>query len=215
MPSANKPCTTPDCKGWHSAFSKTTICRDCRNEVRRSKLRKCTCCGEYLAKETKGNYCSCCIAIRAEKAKKRCKTCNEELQRENTTGFCWTHLVQKRLEKADEKTKRTSPRPYTVAQLVKAASIATCTTEDEIKHDRFRFFVRIRFAITKLARPYFSTIRIAKLLGGKDHSTIVHAQVRANELMADKGFATLVRTIEREALAIAEKEKFKNERIAA
>lgn len=215
MPSANKPCTTPECKGWYSPFAKTKICRDCRNEVRRAKLRKCTGCDEYLAKETKGNYCSSCIAIRAEKAKKRCKACNEELQKENTTGFCWTHMVQNRAENAAEKVRPTMPRPYTMAQLIKAASLATCTTEQEILHDRFRFFVRIRFAIVKLARPYFSTIRVAQLLGGKDHSTIVHAQARANELMADKGFATLVRTIEREALAIAEINRINIERIAA
>lgn len=213
MPSPKRRCKTADCSQLIAANSKSGLCGHCRQTARQATLKRCTDCDAYLDRHIKGNLCGCCISIRAEKKRKACKVCGTDLYHENTTGFCWEHLVQKRAERVDH--VKPIFRPYTVAHLVRAASLVTSTTIDEVLRDRFRFFCRIRYAIMHLAKPYFSTIRIGKSLNGRDHSTVVHGQGRAIDLMDNEGFRVLVRSIEREALALATIERERMERIAA
>jgi len=215
MPDKAVKCKTPNCRASVKKKSVSGICRSCSTAARMATLSRCVQCDAHLYRDTKGSLCGCCISIRAQKNRKFCKVCHSDLMPTNKTGFCWHHFVKDQAEKVAEKHEIGVVRPFTVAQLVTAAAFATSSSEDEIKTDRFKFFCRVRFAIAHLAKPYFSTIQIGKMLGGKDHSTIIHAQCRALDLMADNGFKTLVRTIEQEALKLAERQRMELMRIAA
>lgn len=213
-------CKTKNCPNHVKQCSLSGVCRTCQAAERRAKLRRCGQCDTEMGNRVKGNLCGCCISINRQRKQKTCKTCGIEVSHENTTGMCWSHLVQHRAEVANARhSKPPMVRPFTVGQLISSAAFVTCTTEDEIRTDRFRFFVRIRFAIAHLAKPYYSTIQIGRALGGKDHSTIVHGQGRALDLMTDNGFVTLMQSIETHALALRERERnaiaYELKRIAA
>lgn len=217
MPNRKKKCSTETCRSTVEIRSKSGVCRACKKAVRDANARHCTQCDAVLAHAVKGDLCGICISINAQRNRKVCKVCSEVLLYNNITGFCMTHLIEHKSSlQFDTHIQRNMAKPYTVRQLIRAASFLTSTAEAEIcGKERFRFLVRLRFAIAYLARPYYSTLTIAKVLGGRDHSTIVHAQHSAFEMRNEPGFMTLLKGVEREALAIADRERRIIERIAA
>lgn len=73
----------------------------------------------------------------------------------------------------------TPARTYTVREIIRAASIATgFAPADLISHRRVRPLPRVRQAVIRLAKrrmPEMSFGHIARVLGGRDHTTIIHA----------------------------------------
>lgn len=58
---------------------------------------------------------------------------------------------------------------------------------DIVRHSRRREFAFARFAAAYLLRKYtdMSSAQIGQVLGGRDHSTVLHAIKRARQLQAD------------------------------
>jgi len=98
-------------------------------------------------------------------------------------------------------------RVIPVARLVEAASIYCFTPEQDIKgRSRMSHYAHIRFAIVHVAlRQGWSTTQTGVALGGRDHSTIIHARERANYIIArDPDFVDLIAFLEDCAKAWAE-----------
>jgi len=107
--------------------------------------------------------------------------------------------------------------PFAMDDVIAAASRVTYTPVAQINgKERPPWLTRIRQAISQIAERHYSFTKIGEAMGGRDHSTIIHACERAEAMIAkDKLFAQLVKEIEREALAIADRERRIIERIAA
>lgn len=86
-----------------------------------------------------------------------------------------------------------------VARLIEAASIYCFIPEQDIKgRSRLSHYTHIRFAITWVAlRQGWSTTQVGIALGGRDHSTIIHARDRAEYTLArEDDFGQLVKFLE-------------------
>jgi chromosomal replication initiation ATPase DnaA len=87
-----------------------------------------------------------------------------------------------------------------VQDIVKEASrMIVCDPVDLLAHNKILRFVRARYAVIHVAailRPELSSTQTARALNGRDHSTILHARMRARHLMQyDAPFAQLVQAL--------------------
>lgn len=213
MPSFTVKCKSQDCRSLVKRRSVTGTCRSCLTKASKANCRHCDKCGAQMYKSAKGSLCRTCINAAGQSRLRDCKVCNEPLLRSNVTGFCFTHMMQHRAAVRAEAAAKVAAapikhKPYTVSQLIDAASFLTATSRAEIcGPSRIRFLFRIRSAIVYLARPHYSTLQIGRILGGRDHSTIVNAHGKALDRIEHPGFSVLVKGIEREALALGEKHR--------
>jgi chromosomal replication initiator protein len=124
-----------------------------------------------------------------------CKVCQRRLSSYNTRGRCLWHptVVQKKLLALEDQTRKkvlveSSPSSNKVEILVRIVT-AKCeiTWEDLIRHNRSSNFVWKRQLLMYLlytdALP--SLPAIGKLLGGRDHTTILHGVRKVRSLLCN------------------------------
>lgn len=84
--------------------------------------------------------------------------------------------------------QRGEDQPMTARDIIHAVAVATGVTETEITGAyRHRHLARARFLAAHLIsdRLKYSTPRIGRALGGRDHTTVIHALRQAGKLMRE------------------------------
>lgn len=213
--SEKRKCSVDTCRDTITNRNISGMCQFHKIEAQQAKnahlIRHCETCGDELERTIKGKVCGACRS-KASKAKRgKCTVCNTLLLEKNKSGLCVNHY------RPYKKPRKDKPRPFTMDDVIAAASRVTYTPIDQIKStERPAWLTRIRQAIASIAEHHYSYQRIGDAMGGRDHSTIIHSCERAEALIAkDRLFAQLVKTIESETLAIADRERRIIERIAA
>jgi len=210
-----RKCSVDHCGDTLSRKNKSGLCQFHKIAAHRDSIahliKDCETCGDEMDRTVKGTICGACRSKNRQEKRKKCTVCATLLMPENKSGLCGAHY------RPSLKTRVVVSKPFTLDDVIAAASRMTCTPIDQIKSiERPAWLTRIRQAIAFIAEQHYSYQKIGDAFGGRDHSTIVHACERAECLIArDKLFAQLVKEIEREALAIADRERRIIERIAA
>lgn len=206
---SKKPCAHPGCReNVQAHINKSGMCLTHYNATRKAVLRSCP-CGAPIRKHNKGGLCMYCKVM--ENARD-CVKCGKKFSGKKTKcGRC--EICRKRspagaaasaLPKIEALEPAQPKAPFSIGDLVKAATFVTMTKEDEIKGiSRKAWLVNIRFAIIHLALPYYSTTQIGNVLC-RDHSTVVHGGQQAEIKLEQLAFSGLVNAIRRETLAAKE-----------
>lgn len=99
--------------------------------------------------------------------------------------------------------------PFSIMGVILAASKVTSVSVLDLCGPRkFAKLVRIRAAIYYVARPYYSFPHIGRIVGGRDHSTVINGLTIAERYMAkDWRFHSLVESIRNQASHTARNER--------
>jgi len=142
------------------------------------------------------------------KQHRHCTTCAIELGKDNKTGFCRVCL---RVQRRNEAEARLAAMPDVPAYvpILKVADLVAVASEvfhvhprDMLGNARFAWLHPSRRAVSYLAKKYgHSYPQIGARLGGRDHSTIIHARKCCQyDMQRDPDFADKVSRVERLAL---------------
>lgn len=99
--------------------------------------------------------------------------------------------------------------PFTIMHLVRAAAKVTGESVHDLCYKRrFSKLTRIRSAVFYLAKDYYSLIQIGRVVGGRDHTTVIYGVTKAQAwLPGDWKFAALVESIRTSAVAMKQAER--------
>lgn len=214
MSKSKTPCAHPGCRENLSNAARGNLCATHYNAKRRNDMRRCSQCENTIKNANKGGMCGPCKVM---KSVRKCRDCGSDfLGKLTKCGRCQVCREKPKVVRIAQPLPPPPPeRPYSVGDLIRAACMVTMTKESDIKGPaRHSWLVNIRFAIVHLANPYFSKCQIGRIME-RDHSTIVHGQQRAIEMMNKAAFAGMVKAIDREARAINTKARNDIERLAA
>jgi len=214
--SEKRKCSVDTCRDTLSRKNKSGLCQYHKIAAQRARIahliKDCETCGDELDITVKGSICGVCRSKAARASLKKCTVCAKTIRAENISGLCMDHY------RPDAKRRRNAKQmPFTMDDVILAASRVTYTPVDQINgKSRPPWIIRIRQAIAHIAKAHYSFAEIGRRMGGRDHSTIGSSCEKAKAMIArNKQFAQLVKEIEREALAIADRERRIIERIAA
>lgn len=210
-------CNQAGCGAQIKASNKTGLCQRHYRPDNKGPARRCSSCNDELHKTNRSGKCGRCKSIAARN--RVCKCCKKPLGTNNITGLCIIHYresigVSNPVHEAPARIPA-----FTLRQLMLAACKVSGVTEDRLcGEERRRPIVTVRQAMAIAGRTEFSASRIGRMLR-RDHSTILHAQDRAQERMGEPNFADLVARITTEATAMKQRElnfaKAEVERLAA
>lgn len=121
--------------------------------------------------------------VRQCRVSRKCFVCLVPIPRQSRTGLCGVHYKAARRPSIGEPIR---PR-FRVADIITHAASVFGVSEHAITSaDRSRHFIMPRFAVCYLARQMtaVSLPALGKILGKRDHSTILHAAHKCEERMA-------------------------------
>lgn len=190
-------CEEPHCQSRIQVRNKSGKCE--RHHRKPQETRQCARCNADMNRRSKGENCGVCISVIA--SQRKCTGCGVRLPSQNKSGLCRVHYAEKIGRKAEPIEK--TPPPYRVGQLIQATAKVMALSVDQITGvGRDGYYVTARQIVSFLARKHYSTPHIGRALGGRDHSTILHAVDRASKRVDDLRFTLLVARTHEAALAI-------------
>ena len=202
MKHSAKPCAHQGCRNNTTERRKTGLCSMHYHEARRAKMRRCTECDGVMKADRKCGLCTDCLIIARRAALKACRVCSRSLANSNITGLCAEHLREHKPDPLKESA------PFAVHDLIEAAVFYTGVKRDAIiGTNRIALFIRIRAAIYMAAKPYFSSVRISAVVGGRHHATVLNGFKYGEKHVDDERFQRMVKGIVREATLMTERRR--------
>lgn len=163
-------------------------------------------CGSILTHRHKRNTCGACISKQAKARIVNCDTCGRQMSRGPKKGReCLSCIrgrcAQERAQKVSIQEPIKPAPPFSVGTVLEAAAAVAGVSVDELASARrWGKWVRIRSAIYLVCRPYYSLPHIGRVVGGRDHTTVMHGiSIAEREIAQDWRFQALTESIRNEA----------------